>query len=135
MDTRIKILLVEDHTDSANAITRLLEMEGYEVFPVENIRTALAAATTHEFDLVICDIGLPDGDGCALIKELRAAYNLDGIALTGLAMPDEIERLQKAGFVYCITKPVTFENLEAAIGLFLWRHRQECGPASEVWFG
>jgi CheY-like chemotaxis protein len=64
---------------------------------------------------VVSDIGLPDGDGYALMKELRHHYGLRGIALTGYGMEDDIERGRDAGFVAHLTKPVDVHKLAAVL--------------------
>ena len=67
------------------------------------------------FDLVISDIGLPDGNGYDLMAGLRAEQQLKGIALTGYGMESDIARSQTAGFLLHLTKPIRADELETAI--------------------
>ena len=66
-------------------------------------------------DLVLSDIGLPDGSGLDLMAELSRRYGLRGIALTGYGMEDDVARSREAGFARHLTKPVNLEQLETAI--------------------
>jgi CheY-like chemotaxis protein len=106
-----KILLVEDHADTADVAARLLRGRGYDVIVAQSIKSALTAAESNEIDLALCDIGLPDGDGCDLMRELRAKYSLRGIALTGYNMDDDADRVEQAGFSSRLVKPIDFEAL------------------------
>jgi CheY-like chemotaxis protein len=115
MDSHAKILLVEDHRDTAELMQRVLRLCGYEVCLAGGVGEALAAANSQEFDLALCDIGLPDGDGCDLMHQLRSLHELDGIALTAHAMPAEMDRVQNAGFQRFLTKPIALDTLRAAI--------------------
>jgi light-regulated signal transduction histidine kinase (bacteriophytochrome) len=111
---RLKILLVEDHKDTARVMSRLLGQD-HEVQIADSIAAARALAAKRAFDLVISDLGLPDGSGNDLMRELRARYRLKGIALTGWGMEDDIRASKEAGFACHLTKPVNFKSLTAAI--------------------
>jgi hypothetical protein len=111
----VQILLVEDHLDTAELMARVLRLSGYQVSHARTIKEALQAAAAQRFDVALCDIALPDGDGCDLMKQLRTLHELAGIALTAHAMPQEIERVQNAGFHSYLIKPITFDTLKAAI--------------------
>jgi len=108
-----KILLVEDNEDTLRILSRILEKSGYQITPVANKTAALAA--TEKFDLVISDLGLPDGDGRDLMRELRARDGLHGIAVSGYGMEEDIEKSREAGFLEHLTKPIEIEELKAAI--------------------
>jgi CheY-like chemotaxis protein len=73
-------------------------------------------AGEEKIDLVISDIGLPDGSGYALMSELRDGFGLKGIALTGYGMEQDVEQAQTAGFIAHVTKPVRMESLEKVLG-------------------
>src|SRR4051812_17700019 len=82
------VVVVEDHADSRRALARLLEMSGYEVRCAGSVHEALEVVASHGCDLLIADLGLPDGSGLDLMRQLRGAYGLTrGIALTGLTSP------------------------------------------------
>jgi PAS domain S-box-containing protein len=111
---RLSILLVEDHLDTRESMVRLLGRK-HQVRDVQNIELALEAARAEKFDLVISDIGLPDGSGLELMRQLRQRYNLKGICLSGFGMEDDIKRSVAAGFDHHLTKPIDLRKLEAAI--------------------
>ncbi len=68
----LKLLLVEDHADTAQMMARLLRSEGYSVEIAGNVASALDMASRHQFDLMISDLGLPDGTGHDLMRQLIA---------------------------------------------------------------
>ncbi len=111
----LRILLVEDHEPTRVALTHLLKRRKHEVTPAGSVAEARAAASTSQFDLVMSDIGLPDGTGNDLMKELRAMYGLRGIALTGYGMSEDIARTQAAGFMAHLTKPISVQALDHAL--------------------
>jgi CheY-like chemotaxis protein len=69
----------------------------------------------QSFDLLISDIGLPDGTGFDLMKEMKERYDIRGIALTGYGMEEDIERSQNAGFLVHLTKPIQIQSLDKAL--------------------
>src|SRR6185369_13087887 len=112
----LSILLVEDHVDTAEAITDLLREQGHHVLAAGSIATALErAAETPGIDLVISDLGLPDGDGRTLMRELRDRYGLTGIAFSGYGTEEDRRESKEAGFAAHLTKPVTLDALLAEI--------------------
>jgi CheY-like chemotaxis protein len=112
---RARVLLVEDHNDTARVLLRLLERSGYEVGYASNLVTAEQLADHKHFDLVISDLGLPDGSGLELMRRLRAKHALPGIALSGYGMDEDRAESKAAGFVEHFTKPVDSELLCVAI--------------------
>jgi signal transduction histidine kinase len=111
----IKILLVEDHLDSAQALTQLLSRQGYVVRTAHTVAAALDAVSERAFDILICDIGLPDGTGFELIETVRKNATTPAIALSGFGMEEDVAQSHLSGFDAHLTKPVNFQNLEAAI--------------------
>ena len=111
----IKILLVEDHLDSAQALTQLLSRQGYLVRTANTVAAALDAVSERAFDVLICDIGLPDGTGFELIETVRKNATTPAIALSGFGMEEDVAQSHLSGFDAHLTKPVNFQNLEAAI--------------------
>jgi len=120
---RVSILLVEDHKDTATALKRLLQHFGYEVRSADSIESALNIAAQTDFDVVVSDLGLPDGSGLDLIRELRAKKPIKGIALTGFGMEEDVTRSMEAGFSEHLTKPVNFQTLCSAIERITTRPR------------
>src|SRR6266542_152203 len=87
-----RILLVEDHKDTAKIMMRLLKGFDYDVQLADTVAGALLVAGQLKFDLVISDLGLPDGTGFELMKQLHQMYPIHGIALSGYAMDDDIQK-------------------------------------------
>jgi CheY-like chemotaxis protein len=110
-----KILLVEDHHDSAEALARLLQSYGHSVMVADCCKAARDDYRSNSFDVLLLDIGLPDCDGCDLLHELRTIRKVPAIAITGYAMPRETQRCKDAGFVACITKPFDLPQLKQAL--------------------
>lgn len=113
----LRILLVEDHADTAAAMADLLELVGHQVTTATSVAAGLAAAARAEgaLDLVLSDIGLPDGSGLELMRELVRLYGLPGIALSGYGMEEDLRKSREAGFSLHLTKPVTLQTLKAAL--------------------
>jgi CheY-like chemotaxis protein len=93
-----------------------LQASGYHVTTAESVKTALQAVAQEGFDLLVSDIGLPDGSGVDLIRQLREkGHNLPSIALSGYGMQQDIERSRAAGFQVHLIKPVSPQQLQSAI--------------------
>jgi DNA-binding response OmpR family regulator len=124
VDRPLRILLVEDHGVTAQMIRMVLTEKGHLVQTAGDISTALELVNGQAFDLLLSDLGLPDGSGHDLIKELRArGHNLPGIALSGYGHEEDIRRSYQAGFFAHLIKPASrekiFEAVEAAVGFGL----------------
>ena len=101
---------------------RLLEGCGHHVQAADCVNRALRLAATASFDLLISDLGLPDGSGLELMQQLRSRHGICGIALSGYGMEIDIQRSREAGFAHHLTKPITPDGLEAAISHVLSQH-------------
>jgi PAS domain S-box-containing protein len=108
-----RILIVEDHADSAEALRALLEQQGYEVSTASSVAQALEVAR-QGCDLLISDIRLPDGSGHSLLGQLPQPP--PAIALSGFGSRADLEHSREAGFVEHLVKPVAVADLMAAIG-------------------
>jgi CheY-like chemotaxis protein/anti-sigma regulatory factor (Ser/Thr protein kinase) len=111
----VSILLVEDHADSARVLRRILENAGYCVAHAETIAAARELAGKENFDVVISDLGLPDGSGLDLMRHLRENHGLTGIALSGFGTDDDRAASSAAGFAEHLTKPIDWPELRGAI--------------------
>jgi signal transduction histidine kinase/CheY-like chemotaxis protein len=109
-----RILLVEDHADTATALSSLLTRRGHRVEQARDVRSALEIAGRDTFDLVISDVGLPDGTAAQLMSALRDSVSR-GIAISGFGMNSDIASSLAAGFSEHLVKPLSFEKLEAAM--------------------
>ena len=111
----LTILLVDDHVDTSNLLSRVLGSEGHLVKVAYDISSAKRRCEEHHFDLVISDLGLPDGNGLDLMRYLKERNGLPGIAVSGYGMEEDLRKSQEAGFLEHITKPVDVERLLAVI--------------------
>jgi signal transduction histidine kinase len=111
----LRILLVEDHADTARTMTLLLRSMGYRVTTAGSVASALEAAASEKFDLLISDVGLPDGTGLDLMQQLQSRGPMRGIVLSGFGMEEDVRRSLEAGFSVHLTKPIDLQRLEAAI--------------------
>jgi CheY-like chemotaxis protein len=111
----IKILVVEDHGDTSRLMARLLQGHGHDVRTAAGVTTALAVAEKEPFDLLISDIGLPDGTGLELMRQIQAIRPTKGIALSGYNSSDDVRQAKDAGFAAHVTKPVDFTKLQQLI--------------------
>jgi PAS domain S-box-containing protein len=109
-----RILLVEDHRDSADMLSQLLVLNDYEVKVARTVQEALGMAA-DDFDILISDIRLPDGSGLDLMRRLRSRKPIRGIAISGFGTEEDRRRSLDAGFGTHLTKPVDFNRLLAAI--------------------
>ena len=110
------MLLVDDHEDTLLGMQRLLHRRGYKVVVAHSVAEGLEKAKSEErFDLLISDLGLPDGSGCDLMSALRADGGPPGIALSGYGMESDISKTKEAGFAEHLIKPVAIDRLEEAM--------------------
>lgn len=114
----LSILLVEDDEPTQQALLRLLTDRHHKVIAVSSLTEARNIPGKEKFDVVLSDVGLPDGNGYTLMAELREKFGLKGIALTGYGMEKDIENAKKAGFATHLIKPVNIKSLEKALSLF-----------------
>ena len=112
---RRRILVVDDHGDTLRSMKLLLTRLGYKVLAAENMSDALQIAEEQEFDILLSDIGLPDGSGHELLRRIRVTREVPALALSGFGMDEDIERSRDAGFADHLTKPVSIDRLQNAI--------------------
>ena len=108
------MLLVEDNEDAAVAMSMSLEFLGYDVTHAATLREAVAVGTRETFDVVVSDLGLPDGSGLELGPTLSTRAPL--IALSGFGSAADVARSMAAGFVAHLVKPTDPDDLHATIG-------------------
>ncbi len=112
-----RVLLVEDHNDTRAAMCRLLQALGCQVVVASSVKEAMNIGDQQDFDLLISDIGLPDGSGTDVMRHLRAR-KIRGIALSGFGQDEDVQRSRDAGFETHITKPVNFQTLRETVSRF-----------------
>ena len=111
----LRILVVEDHEPTRYVMTKLLADLGHSPVPAAGLESAMRALESGPIDLLISDLGLPDGTGHDLMRAIRQRYDIRGIALSGYGMDEDVRRSEAAGFAEHLTKPVDLGRLEAAI--------------------
>jgi PAS domain S-box-containing protein len=113
-----RVLLVDDHTDVVEGLSRLLSVLGYDVRAAQNPLDALELAETFRPQIAILDIGLPTMDGYALARELRSRLSDSPpalIALSGYGQPHDRHRSDASGFAVHLVKPIDVDELVAAL--------------------
>jgi CheY-like chemotaxis protein/anti-sigma regulatory factor (Ser/Thr protein kinase) len=111
----LRILLVEDHEDTNRSLTNLLRRRGYHVQSALNFQSALTLGEQAQFDVLISDLALPDGNGIDLMRKLHSQRPVLGIALTGFGMEDDIRKSHDAGFRHHLVKPIDLNKLDSLI--------------------
>lgn len=112
---KTSVLLVEDHAATAGAVAKYLDAIGYVVRVAANAASARKLATAQPFDVVICDIQLPDGNGWDLMREFNRTRVTRGVAISGFASEADIERSEDAGFAKHLAKPFSPDDLTDAL--------------------
>ncbi len=112
----MNILLVEDHKDSREVLSSLLTHCGHEVSTASNMQDALLLLSHFRFEILVCDIGLPDGSGLELVVEAKKRQPWKKtVALTAQALKGQRELGLRAGFDEYLTKPFDFHQLRTLL--------------------
>lgn len=112
----MKILLIDDHKDTVALVRRMLKGWNHEVVTAGDLETALAFARSQVFDVIICDIALPDGSGYAFMSEARRnGCEALAIAISAYPYPPEVGEPKLTGFDHHLSKPFTAEQLQALL--------------------
>lgn len=114
----LRLLLVEDHADTARILSRWLETSGHQVQIAGSVAEARAQLARTRFDLLLSDLGLPDGSGHEVMAEAKAKYGIAGICMSGYGMEADIEQGRHAGFAAHLTKPISLTQLEQVLAQF-----------------
>lgn len=118
--TRIRrILVIEDNQDAALSLKDVLELDGHSVDVAFDGVDGLAKARALDPDVVLCDIGLPGLDGYGVARALRAdSCHTPLVALSGYALPEDVERSRRAGFDHHLAKPADLRALQTLLNRF-----------------
>jgi two-component system CheB/CheR fusion protein len=112
----LRILLVEDHGVTAKMMRMVLTSDGHSVETAGDVATALDLAGRQAFDLLLSDLGLPDGSGYDLMRQLRErGHKFPAVALSGYGQGEDIQRSREAGFAAHLTKPASREAVVEAV--------------------
>jgi CheY-like chemotaxis protein len=117
---RRRVLVVDDHPDSAEASCLLLTLLGHEACAAMSGRQALVQVERWHPDVVFCDICLPDISGYEIARTIRSRHGTEVYlaALTGWAHPADRERAFAAGFDQHLVKPASAEHMQAVMAGF-----------------
>src|SRR5438270_13479992 len=96
-------------------MSKLLKHNGHEVVTASTVRQALEVLRTTPLDLLVSDLGLPDGNGFQVMRELTNISGAKGIAISGYGMEQDVERSNRAGFSAHLTKPINMVKLKETI--------------------
>ncbi|HKV98852.1 MAG TPA: ATP-binding protein [Vicinamibacterales bacterium] len=113
-DLNLRVLVVEDDEDAVTTLSTLLRYRGCEVRAAHTVREALELFQSWNPDVMICDIGLPDGDGCSLLRQVRELMpdrSVPAIAVSAFAREEDRRRAAGVGFEVYLTKPFEVEQL------------------------
>lgn len=118
--SRLHVLVVEDHRECACALAALLEAWGHRVSVVGSVAEAWDAVEEayldrDDFQVLIADIGLPDGTGWDFMRELSGLFHVKGIAVSGRSSEADVEESLRAGFEWHLGKPVAVESLQHSL--------------------
>jgi CheY-like chemotaxis protein len=109
--TSRRVLIVEDHCDSADAMALLLGIRGHVVDVARTLGDAVRLCAASAYDLILCDIELPDGSGMHIPSLVSSRRSTEFIAVTGHSGRWAFRAFQSAGFRTCLLKPVLPETL------------------------
>jgi DNA-binding response OmpR family regulator len=110
---KAKIFVVEDNEDTRHLLELLLQASGYEVEIAGNMADALRDAPGFGADILLSDLGLPDGDGWQLIRALReAGCTPYAIAMSGFGTLADVTASKVAGFRHHLVKPIDWNVLK-----------------------
>ncbi len=112
---KVRLLVVEDNDDTRRLLCRLLTHEGYDVAQASTVAAALTYAAANVIDVLLSDIGLPDGTGLDLMRQFKQLQSTPGIAISGYGLDTDIQASHDAGFFKHLTKPTNPAALFQAI--------------------
>ena len=132
MDTPARLLVVEDDPAILRFVRQALEAEGHQVFDTDSVKRGLIEAGTRRPDLIVLDLGLPDGDGVELLRDLRGWSQVPVIVLS--ARSDEQDKIDAldAGADDYLVKPFSVGELLARVRATLRRRDRATAPASSI---
>ena len=112
---KIRVFVVEDHPAIARGLQMFLEAVGLSVELAFDMQSALAALRKTKFDVLLCDLALPDGTGWELMKKLTKSGPVPAIAFSAFDDPEDVEQSRNAGFAEHVAKGAPAEQLVEAI--------------------
>ncbi len=129
------ILIIEDEAHIARFIKTAMEQEGYQVFTADSSHRGLIEAATRRPDLLILDLGLPDGDGCDVIADIRTWSSLPILVLSARSdEQDKIKALNLGADDYLV-KPFSMGELVARVNAHMRRWQVGYEAPSQIELG
>jgi len=128
----MRILVVDDDSDIRNLLKRVLESKEREILTAEDGREALAQFSSHDIDLVILDIGLPEPDGWGVLQTIRDTSTVPVIMLTAKDLPSDTSQGLLLGADDYITKPFDLAVLQARITAVMRRVEARTDSSPQV---
>ncbi len=111
----MRVFLVDNDTSTLDVMKRCLETMGHQVMTADNMESALTGIPATEFDVLMSDIGLPDGNGWELLRRVQKPNPFYAIAMSGYGSPADIRASAQAGYRDHLLKPLTREQLQEAL--------------------
>ena len=112
----MNVLLVEDHADTRDVLVKLLRRWGHLVTEAATVASAVSLLRKDQFDVLLRDIGLPDGDGLEVLAESKRCCSARlNVALTAHGNAEDRDRGIRAGFHHYLTKPFDAARLKTVI--------------------
>lgn len=108
----LRVFLVENHFDTRKYLTLYLEQLGHTIAHAESMEEALARIPGGDWDLLISDIGLPDGDGWQLLKRLGDSRPPYALAMSGFGMTTDTEKSRLVGYIDHLVKPIDLDHFD-----------------------
>jgi two-component system CheB/CheR fusion protein len=124
----LRIFVVEDHADTMSVIVLYLQRLGHQVFHANTVTEALAAIPSAKCDVLISDVGLPDGNGWELLSRLKQEGRPHpdyGIVISGFGTNSDRAKSEAAGYRQHLLKPFNPRDLRAALETATRSIRQE----------
>ena len=112
---QLRVFIVENHADTREFLTVMLEALGHVAISADSMSKALRQIPASNCDVLLSDIGLPDGDGWELLGKLNLQRPIFAIAMSGFGMAGDRARSKAAGFRHHLVKPMGLEQLEAIL--------------------
>ncbi len=135
MENKIRVLIVEDETNIRRFIRLALENEGYDVFEADSVRRGLIEAATRRPDLVVLDLGLPDGEGIEFISDVRTWSVVPIIVLSARSHENDKISSLDAGADDYLVKPFGAGELLARVRAQLRRQQNVSPGEPDIRFG
>ena len=111
----LRVFVVENHVDTREFLRFMLEELGHTVLVADTMAKALRDVPAANCDVLISDIGLPDGDGWELLARLDLPRPIYAIAMSGFGMSSDRVRSKAVGYRHHLVKPMELEQLESIL--------------------